>query len=228
MSSSPSDCLSIMVQTVSSHPAIWGSAGQKLISMLIVQTNVLWSGCHFWVDSNCPPELNCTVNYHIIAFWGVIYGHIGAGLLQLVGCGISAAGLTSNTAGCYSTGKHQSFNPPSPPSSCAFLLSFICSSSFHLTCLLSFILCFYLSVSLQAMLSLTPLDFPSSIIYLSCIWSDDSEVPSGVQSSSASFMHTQGHTCEHSHLFSLSICTSGYPVLFEGLCIRLTWHLSLT
>lgn len=176
--------------------------------MLIVLTNVLWSGCHFWADLNCPPELNCTVNYHIIAFSAVIYVHIGAGVLQLVGRGISTAGLTPNTAGCFSTGKHQSLLlPPHPPS--LFLLfsfSLICSLSLFLFYVLSFIhsLLYYPSVFLRAMLSLHPLYFPSSIIYLGCIWRDDSEVPSGLYSSSASFIG-----CMHIHMWTLtffSVC----------------------
>lgn len=44
----------------------------------------------FFFFLKCPPELNCTENYGIIAFSGVIYEHSGAGLLRLVGCGISA------------------------------------------------------------------------------------------------------------------------------------------
>lgn len=124
-------------------PLIWGSAGQKLISMLIVLTNVLWSVCHFWADLNCPLELNCAVNYHIIAFSAVIYVHTGAAVLQLVGRGISAAGLTPNTAGCFSTSKHQSLSPGSPPlpSSCSFLFlhSFVLSPSSCLTSFRSFI-----------------------------------------------------------------------------------------
>lgn len=73
MSSGASRWLLILAQNVSSHPPICRRAGQKLISMLIVLTNVLWWGCHFWADLNRPRELNCTVNYHIIAFSAVIY-----------------------------------------------------------------------------------------------------------------------------------------------------------
>lgn len=120
MSSGTSACLF--------HPGAECITGQKLISMLMVLTNVLWSGCHFWADLNCPPELNCTVNYHIIAFSAVIYVHMGAGVLQLVGCGISLACLTPNTAGCFSTSKHQS----PPPSSCSFLSLFLWSFSLFL------------------------------------------------------------------------------------------------
>lgn len=94
MSSRASGWLLIRAQNTSSPPPICRSAGQKLISMLMVLTNVLRWGCHFWADLNCRPELNCSVNYHIIAFSAVIYLHVEAGALQLVGRGVCAAGLT--------------------------------------------------------------------------------------------------------------------------------------
>lgn len=94
MSSRASGWLLIRAQNTSSPPPICRSAGQKLISMLMVLTNVLRWGCHFWADLNCRPELNCSVNYHIIAFSAVIYLHVEAGALQLVGRGVCVAGLT--------------------------------------------------------------------------------------------------------------------------------------
>lgn len=241
MSSGASECLFIPAQNVSRHPPICRSAGQKLISMLMVLTNVLWSGCHFWADLNCPPELNCAVNYHIIAFSAVIYVHIGVGVLQSVGRGISAAGLTPNTAGCFSTSKHQS-SPPAPsfsppPSFCSFLLSFICSSALS-PVLLAFIHSFF-AFSFQFPyrrcfhLLLYTSHLPSSISAV--FWRNDSEVPSGLYSSSASFIaraHT--YTCEraspllchcfflfptrhlaswHSLSTSLSLCSSVSPCL---------------
>lgn len=190
----------------SNPPPIWGSAGQKLISMLIVLTNVLWSVCHFWVDLNCPLELNCAVNYHIIAFSAVIYVHTGAAVLQLVGRGISAAGLTPNTAGCFSTSKHQSLSPGSPPLFLLFSLSsFICSFSIFLSYFLSFIhsvLSFSFKFPYRRCFHLLPLYIPSSIICLSRIWRNDSTVPSGLFSCSASFtLHT--HTRLNTHTSSL-------------------------
>lgn len=202
-------------------PPIWGSAGQKLISMLIVLTNVLWSVCHFWVDLNCPLELNCAVNYHIIAFSAVIYVHTGAAVLQLVGRGISAAGLTPNTAGCFSTSKHQSLSPGSPPLFLLFSLSsFICSFSIFLSYFLSFIhsvLSFSFKFPYRRCFHLLPLYIPSSIICLSRIWRNDSAVPSGLFSCSASFTlhtHTHTHVWTHTHLL--------FPVISASQCLALT------
>lgn len=201
----------IAEQNVSGHPPICRSAGQKLISMLMVLTNVLWTGCHFWADLNCPPELNCTVNYHIITFSAVIYVHIGAGVLQLIARGISAAGVTPNAAGCFSPSKHQSFSlhPPTPPhtfSALAFVFSVICSYflSFSLAVLLAFILLFFAFFLTHSVwwcfhLLLYTFHLPPSIAAV--FEEDDSEVPSGLYSSSASFIagrHTHTHTLCHS------------------------------
>lgn len=169
-------------------------------------------GCHFWADFNCPLELNCTVNYHIIAFSAVIYVHIRASALQLVGRGISAAGLTPNTAGCFSTSKHQS--PPALPLSALFFLhSFVLSFSSCQTRFHSFSLCLFLPVSLQAMLSLAPLYCPSSI--WAVFEGMTVKYPQGytVALPPLQRTHTQAHTytCEHLHLL-FSVIVVFFPI----------------
>lgn len=162
MSSGASGWLLIRAQNTSSPPPICRSAGQKLISMLMVLTNVLRWGCHFWADLNCCPELNCSVNYHIIAFSAVIYLHVGAGALQLVGHGVCAAGLTQ-TVQDVSPLANISLHPPPhththascilPTSLSSFLFSvifFLLSLHLLLAFIHSFIAFFFLPLSSDA------------------------------------------------------------------------------
>lgn len=165
----PLDCVSFLLR-VDCNSAACRGAGLNLISMLMVLTNVLWWRCHFWVDLNSASELNCTENYHIIAFLAVIYVHGEAGVHHFVGRGISAAAPTWRSAGWFSAVNIHLYQHPSaplPPHAPfffihLFLLSWLLSSSHSL--------CFTLSVLLLAVLSLPPLQFPSSIIRLSGVW----------------------------------------------------------
>lgn len=205
MSSGASGWLLIRVQNTSSPPPICRSAGQKLISMLMVLTNVLRWGCHFWADLNCRPELNCSVNYHIIAFSAVIYLHVEAGALQLVGRGVCAAGLTQ-TLQDVSPLANISLHPP-PHTHTRFMYSpyfsqlvsffshFFLTFSSSFTCFYSFIYCqpFFSSTFLWCfhfLLCTFHLPFSISVVFEG----DDSEVPSGLYSSSPSQnTHTQAH-----------------------------------
>lgn len=175
MSSRASGWLLIRAQNTSSPPPICRSAGQKLISMLMVLTNVLRWGCHFWADLNCRPELNCSVNYHIIAFSAVIYLHVEAGALQLVGRGVCAAGLTQ-TLQDVSPLANISLHPPPHTH---FYFSQLVSFYSHFFSYFLFIFYLFLFIHLLTaffffhfplMLSFSPLYFLSSIFCLSSIW----------------------------------------------------------
>lgn len=179
MSSRASGWLLIRAQNTSSPPPICRSAGQKLISMLMVLTNVLRWGCHFWADLNCRPELNCSVNYHIIAFSAVIYLHVEAGALQLVGRGVCAAGLTQ-TLQDVSPLANISLHPP-PHTHFMYSPYFSQLVSFYSHFFSYFLFIFYLFLFIHLltaffffhfplMLSFSPLYFLSSIFCLSSIW----------------------------------------------------------
>lgn len=181
MSSGASGWLLIRAQNTSSPPPICRSAGQKLISMLMVLTNVLRWGCHFWADLNCCPELNCSVNYHIIAFSAVIYLHVGAGALQLVGRGVCAAGLTQTVQDVSPLANISLHPPPHTHTHTLHVFSLLLSARFFFQSFFSyFLFIFYLLLFIHLlpffffhfplMLSFSLLYFPSSIFYLSSIW----------------------------------------------------------
>lgn len=179
MSSGASGWLLIRAQNTSSPPPICRSAGQKLISMLMVLTNVLRWGCHFWADLNCRPELNCSVNYHIIAFSAVIYLHVEAGALQLVGRGVCVAGLTQTLQDVSPLANISLHPPPHTHFMYSPYFSQLVSFFSHFFSYFLFIFYLFLFIHLLTaffffhfplMLSFSPLYFPSSIFYLSSIW----------------------------------------------------------
>lgn len=106
----PLDCVSFLLR-VDRNSAACRGAGLNLISMLMVLTNVLWWRCHFWVDLNSASGLNCTVNYHIIAFSAVIYVCGEAGVHR----GISAAAPTWRSVGWFSAANIHLYQHPSAP-----------------------------------------------------------------------------------------------------------------
>lgn len=70
MSSGTSECLSIIVQNVSSRPAgLWKCWTKKTYFYAnSARKHVVIRLPFFPADLKCPPELNCTENYGIIAF----------------------------------------------------------------------------------------------------------------------------------------------------------------
>lgn len=199
MSSRASGWLLIRAQNTSSPPPICRSAGQKLISMLMVLTNVLRWGCHFWADLNCRPELNCSVNYHIIAFSAVIYLHVEAGALQLVGRGVCAAGLTQ-TLQDVSPLANISLHPP--PHTHFYFSQLV---SFYSHFFSYFLFIFYLFLFIHLLTAFFSSTFLWCFHFLLCTFylpfsvsvvfeGDDSEVPSGLYSISPSQnTHTPAH-----------------------------------
>lgn len=128
-----------------------------------------------------------------------------ASVLQLVDCGSSSAGATLNTAGCFS-----------PTSFCSYSFDLSLSLLSYLFSLVhSFLFC-PLPVSPAVMLSL------ASIFWLSCIGRNDSEVPSGLYSSSE-------NTHTHTHIFSsLSFLLFLIPALgVDSLSLYLFYYLCL-
>lgn len=172
-------------------------------------------GCHFlngfelspWIELYCELSYNCIFSCDLCANWGTV----------MLDRDISAAGLTLNTAGCFSTGKHQSL----PPSCLFFSFFFICSLSFFQLYLLSLILCFsFLPTSLPVMLSLAAVDFPSSIICLSCNGK-------GRQRGSLRVIQLLCLLCStHTHCFFLSLHLTPTHSLFVCLSLdRMIWYI---
>lgn len=122
MSSIASGCISFKLREWIITPQPTEGAGLNLISMLMVLTNVLWWHCHIWVALNSNPELNCTVNYHIIAFSAVICVYGKASAHQIVGRGISVAAQALRSAGRFPISWHASSpTPPHLPDFCSVL-----------------------------------------------------------------------------------------------------------
>lgn len=184
-----SSAASHRLPTASPTLAICGSAGQKLISMLIAKINVFWSGCLFlffslsperiWI---LPPKLNCTVNYPVIAFSG---RDVRVRRLRPApDCWLRHF---------WRLVRPQTLQDLTPPVNINLLPPLPDHPPLPAPFSFSPFIYFFLSFEFPCERCLhLPLYTPTaySIVCLSCIWRNDSGLASGVWSSSASFIET--------------------------------------